>query len=326
MLRPAALPLLLALFLAAASASSEPRPERVGVRLDYQRGPRALKCPDATELRAEVAAGLGHDPFTDAGPWRLITTLNRRGDGVYVATTDLFDDKGASASDLDPIVGKDCRNLVKNLLAVRIVATLADPPLAPAPAPSPPAPPPAPPALLLPSTEEPTPPPPPAFRWRVSAAMGGEGGVLPTWVPTLALGIGARAPSVSLAFELRTGAPLHGTGERGEIVRAFSTTGSLVGCYHGLGVEVLFLCSVTSMGVYLGGPQRSLTADTAEIYFGSGARGGAEVPFASGRFAVFLQGEVLYSIHPLTLRYDEQIVWQSGAATGAVQAGLHFFF
>ena len=125
MLRPFAFPLGLTLLLTAASASATPRPARVGVRLEYQRGPLARKCPSEKELRGGVEAGLGHDPFTDAGPWRLITTLNRRRDGVYVSTTALFDDKGAPASTLDPLVGSDCVYLVKQALATRIAVMLA---------------------------------------------------------------------------------------------------------------------------------------------------------------------------------------------------------
>ena len=323
MLRPAAFPLSLSLLLAAASASAAPRPARVGVHLEYQRGPLAQRCPDETALSAEVAAGLGHSPFTDAGPWRLIVTVNRRRDGVYVATTALFDDKGAPASTLDPLVGKDCGYLVKNALAARIAATLADLPPSPPQEPSPPPPPP--PPLLLPSPALPPPPPPPEIRWRLSAGMGGEGGVLPTWVPMLTLGIGVQSTRASLAFEAQTGAPLNGTGEGGVGISALSTTGSLVGCFRGLGVDVLFLCTITSLGGYFGGPRGSATADTAGIYFGSGVRAGVEIPVATGRFAVFLQGEALYTFSPLTLRYNDQTVWQSGDVTGSAQAGLHFF-
>ena len=155
--------------------------------------------------------------------------------------------------------------------------------------------------------------------------MGGERGVLPTWVPTLALGIGVRSKLASLAFEMQTGAPLNGTGENGVAVHAFSTTGSLVGCFHGLGVEILFLCTITSMGGYLGGPQPSVMADATGIYFGSGVRAGVEIPVATGRFAFFLQGEALYTFSPLTVRHNEQIVWQSGDVTGSAQAGVYFF-
>jgi hypothetical protein len=109
------------------------------------------------------------------------------------------------------------------------------------------------------------------------------------------------------------------------VVHALGTTGSLVGCYHGLASGLLFLCSITSAGVYVGGPQRSVTADTAGSYIGSGARGGVEIPFATGRFSFFLQGEVLYTFKPIILREAEQLVWQSGDATGSAQAGFHFF-
>ncbi len=324
MLRPAALPFFLSLLVATASVSATPRPARVGVRLEYQRGPRAQKCPEETELRGEVAAGLGHNPFTDAGPWRLITTLNRRRDGVYIATTALFDDKGVSASDLTPLIGSDCDYLVKTALAARIAATLADPPPSPQPPLLLPPPPPAPP-LLLPPPPPPPRPSPPEIRWRVSAGMGGERGVLPTWVPTLGLGFGARSTLASLTFEVQTSAPLNGTAEGGMVVHAFGTTGSLVGCFHGIANGLFFLCSITSAGVYVGGPQRSVTADTVGSYIGSGLRGGVEIPFSADRFAFFLQGEALYTFKPIIVREAEQIVWQSGDVTGSAQAGFRFF-
>ena len=155
--------------------------------------------------------------------------------------------------------------------------------------------------------------------------MGGERGVLPTWVPTLALGFGARSTLVSLAFEVQTSAPLNGTGEGGMVVHAFGTTGSLVGCFHGIAKGLFFLCSITSAGVYVGGPERSVTADTVGSYIGSGVRGGVEIPFAADRFAFFLQGEALYTFKPIILREAEQIVWQSGDVTGSAQTGFRFF-
>ena len=155
--------------------------------------------------------------------------------------------------------------------------------------------------------------------------MGGEGGVLPTWVPTLALGLGVQSTRASLAFEAQTGAPLNGTGEGGFVLSAFSTTGSLVGCFRGLGVEIFSLCTITSVGGYLGSRQRSAMADATGIYVGSGVRAGVELPVATDRFAFFLQGEALYTFSPLIARHNEQIVWQSGVVTGSAQAGFHFF-
>ncbi len=83
----------LAIVLVAASAAAAPRPPGIGVHLEYQRAPRAQQCPGEIELRGWVAAGLGHDPFTETGPWRLIINVNRRRDGAFIATTTLFDDK-----------------------------------------------------------------------------------------------------------------------------------------------------------------------------------------------------------------------------------------
>jgi hypothetical protein len=50
-----------------------------------------------------------------------------------------------------------------------------------------------------------------------------------------------------------------------------------------------------------------------------------EIPFAADRFAFFLQGEALYTLSPLLVRYNERIVWQSGDVTGSAQTGFRFF-
>ncbi len=70
MLCPASLPLLVAILLASTSTNAADRPRGVGVRLEYERGPGARQCPDVKLLRGEVAAEIGTDPFTEAGPWR----------------------------------------------------------------------------------------------------------------------------------------------------------------------------------------------------------------------------------------------------------------
>ncbi len=144
-------------------------------------------------------------------------------------------------------------------------------------------------------------------------------------MPTLALGFGARSTLVSLAFEVQTSAPLNGAGESGMVVHAFGTTGSLVGCYHGLAKGLFFLCSITNAGVYVGGPQRAVTADTVGTYVGSGLRAGVELPFAADRFAFFLQGEALYTFKPIIVREAERLIWQSGDVTGSAQSGFRFF-
>ncbi len=320
MLRPAVVPLSLALLLIGASASAAPRPRAVGVRLEYQRGPRTQQCPDTKDFRAEVAAWLGRDPFTEAGPWRLIANINRRRDGAYIATAELFDDQGASVRSLEPMAGKDCRYLLKMVLAERIAAELADaPPPPPVPSPPPP-PPPLNVDVSTPATSSSQLPPPqlsspPALRWWVGGATGAEAGVLPTWVPTLSLNIGVRSKVVSLAFEAQVGLPLNGTAESGMVVHASSGTGSLVGCFRGIFDGILFLCTVTTAGVFVGGPERDGTADTLGSFVAGGIRGGVEVPGPSKQFALYLEGDLLYTFNPVTMMQNAQLVWRSEDAT-----------
>lgn len=330
-LRSAVLPLSLAIFLGATSARSAPRPRHVGVRLEYQRGPRTQQCPDTADFRAEVAAWLGRDPFTEAGPWRLIAIISRRRDGAFLAMAELFDENGASVRSFDPMAGGDCSYLLRTVLAERIAAELAEAPPLPSPTPpivliSPPnattpAPvvssPPSPPSLLL--------SPLPELRWWMGGAVGATAGVLPTWVPTLSLSLGVRSKVASMSFEVQTSLPLHGVVEGGTVVHASSGTGSLVGCYRGILDGLVFLCSVTTAGVFVGGTERYRTGDTPGAFAAGGVRGGVEIPGSSNQFAFYLEGDLLYTFTPVTVVQNDQDVWHSGDVTGALRAGVRFF-
>jgi hypothetical protein len=324
MLRPALLSLALSLplFLAVNPARAAPRPRHVGVRLTYERGPGAHHCPDVADLRSEIAAQLGRDPFTDAGPWRLTATVSRRKDGAFVATTDFLDSDGLPTNVLPALVAPDCRTLLANL-AVRIEIVLTDPPLAPAPPPAPALPPP---LTVLPAVAPIEAPRPPSSRWlRLGAGNGIEIGTGPTPTPMFSLNVGLALPPLSIAFEARTDLPLNGTGENGARVHAQIVSGSLLTCFHGFSDGPFFGCAMFTVGALVGADQRYATGAESALYSAAGARLGVAIPFASRRFAFHVEGDVLGTLHPIELRFDEQPVWRTGSIAGALQAGFFAF-
>jgi hypothetical protein len=317
-------PFLAILLASAPLRAASPRPRGVGVRLEYERGSGARQCPDATKLRAEVAAEIGFDPFTEAGPWRLRATVIRGKTGAFVATADLLDADGATAFSMGDMASPDCRSLVVKAMAVWISWQLTDPPLPPPSAPATPPPP-------LPAPPAPPPPPaapdPPTFRLRLGAATGIELGVGPTPTPLFSLNLALHsttAPVLSLAFEARTDLPLSATGEGGSPVHALVLTGSLLACFHPFDDRILYACPMFSAGLISSG-ERYATADASGLYSAAGARLGAAIPFASHRFAFTLTGDMLGTLHPFRVFFDKRLVWQTGAVNGAIQAGFSAF-
>jgi hypothetical protein len=311
-LRPACFAILAAILLASASTNAATRPRGVGVRLEYQRGPGARQCPDAKGLRGEVAAEIGTDPFTEAGPWRLRAAVTRAKNGAFVASAELFDGDGGSVDSMGEQSSRDCRALILKVVAVWASVVLTDPP-----------PPPDPPPPDLP----PPPPPPPPFRLRLGATTGIELGVGPTPTPLFALSLAVQSTQVpiSLAFEVRTDLPLLATVESGERVHAWVITGSLLGCFHAVNEGLFFLCPMFTAGRASGGARFSV-ADASGIYSAAGGRVGVAIPFASRRFAFTFAGDVLGALHPFRLRFAERPLWQTGDITGALQTGVSALF
>jgi hypothetical protein len=270
-------------------------------------------------MRGEVAAEIGHDPFTEAGPWRLRTEITRRKNGAFVATADLADGTGATSDTMGIMVAPDCRTLVVKMIALWASWVLTDPPpAAPQPLPSPPPPPP-----VLPSAAA-----PPALRLRLGAATGIELGVGPTPTPLFSLNLALQSttvPIVSLEVEVRTDLPLPATGDGGARIHALVMTGSFLTCFHAFDGGLVSFCPMFTAGRVSGGGRYSAT-DASGIYSAAGGRVGAAIPFASRRFAFTLAGDVLGTLHPFQLRLEERPVWRTGGLAGAIQAGFSSFF
>ena len=340
MCRPAGFALVLAILLASASTSAAKRPRGVGVRLDYERGPGAQQCPSEKMLRGEVAAEVGSDSFAETGTWHLRAAVTRGKNGVFAATADLFDDHGAIVESMGSQSSRDCRALVLKVVAVWAAWELTDPLPSPPPTTPPPSPPPPPPPalpLVAPTLPPPPSPPPPAFRLRLGAATGIELGAGPTPTPLFSLNLALESttvPIVSLAFEVRTDLPLPATVEGGARIHTHVLTGSLLTCFHAFNEGLLFLCPMFTAGRVSGTARPSAAdasgissaADGSGIYSAAGGRVGMRIPFASRRFAFTLTGDVLGTLRPFGMRIEERGVWQTGAATGAGQAGVSIFF
>lgn len=166
-----AIPIGLALVLAPAGAGAEP--PRLAMRLEYARAPGGERCPaDASDLRAELGAHLGYDPFerTDV-PERLSVTMIRR-NGGFRAHVERFNASGERTLDelFPERSAPSCAALTVPLasyLRVMIITTVQPtPPTEPAPPAEPPRAPAPPPEAAAPRTapvvkEDPRPEPPP---------------------------------------------------------------------------------------------------------------------------------------------------------------------
>src|SRR5262249_48953158 len=150
------------------------------VRLAYTRGPGGQPCPaDATNLRAEVGARMGYDPFErDDAPSRLAVTMVTA-EGGFRAHVERFNARGVrTLNEWFPHVPmRDCEALTPPLApstrALIIPLPRPEPPEPrPEPPPTPaPTPPPSTAAPTAPIASPTTPPPPPAVpnRARITA-------------------------------------------------------------------------------------------------------------------------------------------------------------
>jgi hypothetical protein len=190
-----------------AFAADPPPPQRASsppprtVRLDYERGPGAQRCPGEQAFRDAIGAKVARDLFA-AEPKpsvRLVVSLRRRGAG-YEGTADLHDAAGAVTWSMlfpPPLhrPSSTCSNLI---LALAFgVALEVDPVELPTAAPSP-SPPVVEPPIVTPPLAKPEAPTRP-FRIGVSPWL--DLGVAPRPAFGLSLGLGFRAAWFSLDLE-----------------------------------------------------------------------------------------------------------------------------
>lgn len=296
------------------------------MHLDYDRGTVARQCPEAKTLRGEVAAEIGHDPFTEAGPWQMRVAITRRKNGAFVATADLLDSDGATASSMGEMVSPDCRSLVLKALAVWISWELTDPPLPPPSLPAAPPPPPPPPPPPKRPTTDPflvmiglgstvgfgAAPRPAAgvtadvgFRWKVDAA--------PLEGVWLTLGVRWDPPASGPLLQEFNGARIVSS----RFVGTVAPCGSWWKIY-GCALGELGRFNLDAEGLPPGG-------GGSHFYAAIGGRIGIEVPFAA-HLGFRVSGEVLGTLTRVQLPINKRPAWTAPLASASVGAGLYVFF
>ncbi len=297
-------------------------------RLDYTRAPGAQACPDELQFRSEVAAHVGHEPFSEQGTWRVYVYAFRRPNGTYGVIGDLLDDKGVKKADIPPRDGRNCKDLLIKILALEIAIYLTDPPERP----EPPAPAPAP-----PSPSPPSPPLPPRRRANPFTLRLGFGSVVGFGVaPRVAVGasgdIGIYWPvaishldgiSLSLGGLWHPSVEGSATGSDAGTPESFSRLlVTLAPCGHWW---KLFLCAVGEVGQIRGFDSAALPSSIARVYAAMGGRAGVEVPFAP-HLGFRVSGEVLGTASPVNFSINDRPGWMTPSVSGDVGAGLYLYY
>lgn len=298
--------------LCSASALAADPPPAITARLEYH---VAQGCPPASLLSREFARRLGHDPFDEAAPLRVVVTIERE-HGKLKGSLVLYDREDVLLWTRPTQPWMDCQDIVREMagaLAVRF-DPLVHPELSPlsTPAPKPP--------LSPPSTPVPEPPPPPPTLipeppraqppapapWRAVVGVAPQIVIGAASAFSLVGHLGLQRPVVSpgtafsLGVEFRYDAPtsLAVEDRLRSSVHTFFVGGSLVSCLHGMH---LFGCAVATGGV---GSIQSSGFDSSsrrrwpQGFLGTGPRVGLEVPLHPG-FAIQVYGEGLLALDRL---------------------------
>ena len=294
-----------------------PRP----VRLDYQRGPGAERCPDEQAFRdhAGAYAQSSGDLFAPEAAARLVVTLGRRGYG-YEGSTVLYTAAGAVfwSNTLPPPAlapATSCADLVDSLaLSVTYkIDQIVPLPLLPAPLPPPPPPPPS----------SPPPPPPPVagspFAFRLGAA---------TWIDLatalrpavgLSFGLGFRASWFSLEMEGHWDPPAGGAIDAADLTTS-RFVGALVPCRH---VRYFVGCALAEVGPIWGTVTgEGVTTGTQKtLYIALGGRLGAEIPIAP-HLLVRPAVDLKVAVQQTVFRIDTKRRWETPAVAAGLGVGI----
>ena len=257
------------------------RPRGLRPRLDYTRAPGAQACPDELHFRAEVAAHLGREAFSEQGTWNVHVYAFRRPTGVFGVVAGLYDDKGERRADIPIREGRNCRELLIKILALEIAVYLTDPPEH-----SPPKPPPSP----APPAPPPSPAPPPrradSYTFRMGVGSMAGFGVAPSVAFGVAIDAGVYWPvnnpvfdgfSLSVGYIFDPVIPGDGPGETAGSRPNYSRMlGSLAPCGH---VWKLFFCALGELGRIRSEASPAVAPGLAGTFAAFGTRGGVEVPF-----------------------------------------------
>jgi hypothetical protein len=318
---------LLAVLLVASPAAAQAPPGTV--RLEYNRGAGAERCPAEQAFRDAVGADVARQLFTPDARDRLVVTIARSPRG-YEGSAELRDASGAVtwARALPPT--SSCAGLVDDLtfaISVKLDPATARKPtrrffgvdgeVVPIPETTPPPPPSLPPDV----PDRPAPPPSPSpIAFRIGAATWMDLATSPRPAFGLTLDAGFRVSWFSLAVEGRWDPPassdVGGTAE-------LTTTrfmGALVPCGH---YRWFLVCAVGEVGPLKGTITGEMvtTGTQTTLYAAVGGRVGAEIPVAP-HLAVSLAADALGAAQRTVFRVDGHPRWNTPAFAGGVGAGL----
>ncbi|MFI5288044.1 MAG: hypothetical protein ACHQ17_00260 [Polyangia bacterium] len=336
-------------FLAACAAlPNRARSDEAGrarAHLLYVREAGAERCPDETQLRAEVAARLGYDPFSESAPSTISVTIRAGARGLK-ARIELVDRTGEvtgarSLTAPEP----DCVALAE---AVELAVSLAVDPLrfvnppAPAapvivpPAPAATPPPESRPAPIAPPPAAPKPIAPPRprsereVRWRLGAGALAALGAAPTVNFGFTASAGVRGPhwSVDLEgrFDLPAGQPTGSVNATGSVETALYLATALP-CFH---VRLFSGCALLALGAQTAdGINLPVTRKSASLFAAAGARAGIEVPLIP-KLELALAADLLAAITRTRYTADgasgPTTVFDTPPISGAFHVGLLGYF
>jgi hypothetical protein len=286
------------------------------VRLDYQRGPGAERCPDEQAFRdhAGAYAQTSGDLFAPEATARLVVTLGRRGYG-YEGSAVLYTAAGAVFwSNTFPPPARapatSCADLVDSLAlsATYKIDQIVPLPLLPAlPAPPPPALPPPPPVAGSPV----------AFRFGAAALVDLATALRPA--VGLSFGLGFRASWFSLELEGRWDPPAGGTLDAANLTTS-RFVGALVPCGH---AGYFVGCALAEVGPIWGTVTgEGVTTPTQRtLYIAIGGRLGAEIPIAP-HLLIRPAVDLTVAVQQTVFRIENQRRWETPAVAAGFGVGL----
>ncbi len=172
---------------------------------------------------------------------------------------------------------------------------------------------PAPPAPALLEEKEP-------FRIRIGASAVLGLGVAPRPAAGVAIDVGLRWSTFSLALEARAYPPAEGAAETGLVqLHTWQSTGAVVPCGHW---RWLFGCGIVEMGVLTGTSAARISETTTFFHIAGGLRAGVEWR-AWEHLALRASGDLLFAPRRLTLNLDDyEPIWTAPVMSGAFGVGF----
>jgi hypothetical protein len=314
----------------AASASAGPLPR---LRLRFQRGVGAERCPDEAALVAAVRERLGYDPFDAGSATELSATLVAVGRDLR-ADIALTESSGeVSGSHRLTSRHLDCVELAAAMdlaiaLAIDPIAATREASTAPPREQTP-----EPPGLVSPPLSPPLPverevAPPPRYgaverrRWEGALGVMAVVAAAPNATLGFTLSGGLRFPWWSMAVEARGDIPASQPALGGHVSTALLLFG-LVPCVH---ASLFRFCALADVGAqFASGSDYPISRSVTAPYFAAGGRIGVDFPLGR-RVLLGLHADVLGTVTRLVLRVEDQVVFRSLPVSGLVGAtvGSHW--